>query len=322
VNRFIITIFRVFSIFTCGLALMSTRACQETYILGAGTNLATPVASTTPDNNDDDDSVITTTPTISPSASVTPIATLNPQITATPVPNLISTPTPIPTVQSASITGIFAEVANSTINSNKNTTQLSKNSSFGNNNRNWLGEAFKDNNSSNDNSNSEATSSEESWIDSDNDGYSDELERSLNSDPEKFGDLKITPKSSYIARMKINDRDLDGLPDEQEYLLETDSGKYDTDGDSCPDSLEVISESDPNDALSNPDDQDSDCLSDNLEKQLNLDYSNPDTDNDGIEDGQEYIIGSNPNLVDSDNDGISDKIEIKSLKSDPLVKDT
>ena len=47
-----------------------------------------------------------------------------------------------------------------------------------------------------------------------------------------------------------------------------------------------------------------------------------DTDGDGLTDEQEEKIGTNKNNVDTDGDGLSDFLEVTSLETDPLMKDT
>jgi hypothetical protein len=117
-------------------------------------------------------------------------------------------------------------------------------------------------------------------IDSDNDGWPDQYEEKLGSDPK---DLRSTPDPSA-------DPDLDGLVNEKERNWGTDPTDPDTDNDNLSDFQEVTWEkSDP----------------------LDLD-----TDKDGLNDFYEVLYGTNPRLPDSDGDGWLDKAEIDA-GSDP-----
>ena len=117
-------------------------------------------------------------------------------------------------------------------------------------------------------------------IDSDSDGWPDQYEIKLGTDP---NDLKSIPDP-------IADNDLDGLMNEKERDFGTDPTDPDTDNDRLSDYQEVTwKKSDPCDA---------------------------DTDNDGLNDFEEILNGTNPRLPDSDGDGWLDKAEIDAL-SDP-----
>ena len=48
----------------------------------------------------------------------------------------------------------------------------------------------------------------------------------------------------------------------------------------------------------------------------------PDTDGDGLDDAEELTLGTNINLVDSDNDGLSDYTEVRTTKTNPNALDT
>lgn len=104
------------------------------------------------------------------------------------------------------------------------------------------------------------------------------------------------------------DDDNDGLTDEQEKTLGTDSLKADSDGDQVKDNADNF----PSDQTEWRD-TDGDGLGDN--KDL-------DDDNDGIFDFEEvYELGTNPLNRDTDNDGLSDKEEVDK-KTDPKKEDT
>lgn len=158
--------------------------------------------------------------------------------------------------------------------------------------------------------------------DSDNDGLTDAQELKLGSDPAKV------------------DSDDDGINDEVEIGKNIDD-PLDTDEDGI---LNLIDKDDDNDKLStrlelqigtNPlsDDSDADGLKDNVELRdkssksdeiLNTDgdqYINAvdnDDDNDKILTSVELKIGTNPLLIDTDNDGIPDNVEIGENSASPL----
>jgi hypothetical protein len=117
-------------------------------------------------------------------------------------------------------------------------------------------------------------------IDTDNDGWPDQYEIKLGSDP----------KDSINTPDPLADEDMDGLLNEKEKEWGTDPTDPDTDNDNLSDYQEVTWEkSDP-------------C--------------NADTDNDGLNDFYEIIYGTNPRIPDSDGDGWLDKAEVDA-GSDP-----
>lgn len=111
------------------------------------------------------------------------------------------------------------------------------------------------------------------------------------------------------------DPDEDGLTNLQEFLLATNPGKADSDGDGLTDGAEV------NVHFTNPllADTDGDGLTDGAEVTIhNTDPKLADTDGDGLSDWQEiYAYATNPVVADTDNDGFSDGVEIR-LRSNPL----
>lgn len=117
-------------------------------------------------------------------------------------------------------------------------------------------------------------------VDSDNDGWTDQYEEQLGSDPK---DSKNMPDP-------LGDNDLDGLVNEKERDWNTNPIDPDTDNDNLSDYQEVTWEA------SDPD--------------------NADTDNDGLNDFNEVLQGTNPRIPDSDGDGWLDKAEIDA-GSDP-----
>nr|WP_104398785.1 M4 family metallopeptidase [Vibrio penaeicida] len=74
-------------------------------------------------------------------------------------------------------------------------------------------------------------------------------------------------------------------------------------------------------------DSDSDGMSDSWENKYGYDPQNAgdaslDGDNDNLTNLEEHNVGTNPNLSDSDNDGLSDYIEINDSHSNPTIHDT
>ena len=108
-------------------------------------------------------------------------------------------------------------------------------------------------------------------LDSDNDGWSDQYEKKLGSDP---NDSNNTPDP-------LADIDLDRLINEKERDWGTDPTDPDSDNDNLSDNQEVTWK------ISDPCD--------------------PDTDNDGLNDYEEVLNSTNPRFPDSDGDGWLDK---------------
>ncbi|MFX0022090.1 MAG: NosD domain-containing protein [Candidatus Hermodarchaeota archaeon] len=128
------------------------------------------------------------------------------------------------------------------------------------------------------------------WIDTDNDGLSDEKEIEIGTDPldpdtDDDGLLDGEEINDYNSDPLDADSDEDGLTDGNEVMiLEIEAGAFqDTDGDSLPDIVD------------------------------------PDSDGDSLTDGEEVsTYGTNPRDIDTDDDGISDSIEILNYGSNPL----
>lgn len=140
--------------------------------------------------------------------------------------------------------------------------------------------------------------------DSDGDGLSDVLEKSLGT--------------SAV----LSDSDRDGLSDYDEVkVYGTDPTKSDTDSDGLTDKQEVIQ------FLTNPllADSDADGLNDKAEisSDPRTDPLESDTDGDGLSDGDEVNdYGTNPTSVDSDSDTLRDNVEIFNLGTNPLSSDS
>lgn len=153
--------------------------------------------------------------------------------------------------------------------------------------------------------------------DSDAGGVTDGNEVKLGLDPSNKSD----DNSDFS-----NDQDKDGLTDEEEKKLGTDPDNPDTDSDGLTDGHEVnTSETDPlskdtdnggaNDGIEldrgqNP----------NEEKDDNADLV--DNDSDGLNGHEERENGTNPNLSDTDEDGLSDGLEVNTHKTSPINPDS
>ncbi|YCM44414.1 LamG-like jellyroll fold domain-containing protein [Verrucomicrobiaceae bacterium 227] len=103
------------------------------------------------------------------------------------------------------------------------------------------------------------------------------------------------------------DSDLDTLTNAEEFALNTDPTKKDTDGDGIDDNEEI--NTDPNKA-----DTDGDGLNDKDERDLYFtDPNKVDSDDDTLSDGDEVLVHTtDPNKADTDEDTFSDSIEINS----------
>lgn len=122
--------------------------------------------------------------------------------------------------------------------------------------------------------------------DADGDGLPDWWERLYGLDP-------------LVAQPPETDSDGDGLPDLFEYATShTHPLRADSDGDGMPDKWEVDHGLNPlaNDALEDP-------------------------DGDGLANIDEFRAGTDPRNPDTDGDGLSDGMEVRSARSDPLVRD-
>jgi hypothetical protein len=175
---------------------------------------------------------------------------------------------------------------------------------------NWLGSAFL---------NGPVQGADSSALDSDRDGFTDQVEREVGSDSQSSQSFpRVEQTVSFVDRLKSFDSDNDGALVTDEKTLGLNPTKADSDGDGCPDGIEIVSDSNPLDALDVPLDTDGDCVADKFEKQFGSSLDSRDTDSDQLEDGEELIYGTDPTSQDSDGDGILDGYEIKN-RFDPVV---
>jgi hypothetical protein len=133
---------------------------------------------------------------------------------------------------------------------------------------------------------------------------------------------KLTKSSLGVTNLHPdeNDKDGDGLSDDQEKELGTNPNNPDSDGDGLNDGAEVNTiKTDP----LNPD-TDGDGLNDGDEVFTHkTDPNKPDTDGDGLNDGDEVNkYKTDPLKPDTDGDGLNDGDEVLKLKTDPLKADT
>jgi len=137
-----------------------------------------------------------------------------------------------------------------------------------------------------------------------------------------------------------NDNDNDGLPNYFETLIETDPDNWDTDSDGLSDGWNYGSFKGEFSIRTSPrmNDTDSDELLDGFEwfgwnvtintkdgPQLYYYSSSPlskDTDGDKLLDNEEYFYKTDPRNADTDNDALSDYLEIYKFKSDPTNPDS
>ncbi len=298
-----------------GIALLvcGTKACQTDYDVGSFASVS---------------NTATVTPNSTETATAGGTATPDPDNTPTPGPTEEpdATPTVDPTTEPSTITGDAAADDSSNLfqelsaagegDADERAAAASKTSPT---DANWLGKNFtKDR----DGTEGAAGADASGWLDSDGDGFSDEFENNVSSDPANPVDVPEASSSwsSLKARVRAVDSDLDGLTDAEERKYGSNPTLNDTDGDTRPDGAEVLSGGDPKRAVDRYLDTDGDGLSDAYEAEHGLNSTALDSDSDGLRDDLELVVGSNPLKVDSDGDGISDGKEFD-LGTDPTSAD-
>lgn len=280
---------------SAGLLLSGTKACQEDYDLGSrssGRETATP----TPTPTETDDGLGEETPTPTPVPTGSPTAT----VSASPTPDTA-------TAFLGALAAVAKEYSGKEEDSGPPSNRADLNSERGSLGGNWLGRSY-------------VKESNDELFDSDGDGYSDDLERSLGTDPRDEYAQPNPGASVLMNRFRGVDDDYDGLSNADEAKLGTNPNRADTDEDEVRDGAEFASDSDPLDPASMPVDRDGDGLSDRYEEEAGTNAALSDSDNDKLVDSIEVAIGTNPLMADSDGDGILDGREYQS-GSDPLVKD-
>ena len=138
------------------------------------------------------------------------------------------------------------------------------------------------------------------FADADRDGMADDWELAHGMNPADPTDA-------------ARDLDGDGLSNRMEFMLQTQVGSKDSDGDGVDDGSEVLTyKSDPLNG-----DTDGDGVSDSSELTHHTDPLSSDSDHDGLPDGDELTLyGTNPLAADTDGDGFDDGWELR-LGSDP-----
>lgn len=279
-----------------GVVVSGTDACQENYNFAAQASI-TPQASVTP------------TGSITPTGSATVTGTQSPQVTgsvtATPVESA-ATPDESPgTDQAFDDTNLFTELSRL---DSKSQDSVVGAATGGSGVDNWLGGAFQKDASG-------------AWVDSDGDGYSDDLEQDSGSDGRDGSSTPINVTVTRIEiRMRAVDGDLDGLSVAEETQRGTNQSSEDSDRDGKLDGAEVLSGGNPLAAGDLYQDADGDGLSDDFEKEKGMNPSVVDSDGDGLKDDREMVAGTNPLHADTDGDGISDAREMD-LGSDPTISE-
>lgn len=171
-------------------------------------------------------------------------------------------------------------------------------------------------------------------------GYTHPLDNDTDDDSyEQLANGTISPRHIYLFDMR-DGAEIHGrwivfinatTGDPEPRFIVTNPCIPDSDGDTAPGSLFLISDgyelsltppSDPNDA-----DTDDDGLIDglegmNIEESNHTDYNNPDTDNDGLNDMLDTLLPTDPRDPDSDDDFILDGDEYVKYHTDPSKNDT
>lgn len=155
-------------------------------------------------------------------------------------------------------------------------------------------------------------------------------------EPTNVFSLSVSQKGLYRLRVSNNgfspvghvlqysyesDIDGNGIPDSEEYWLDTALFEEDSDLDTMSDAIEIIYGTDPDSA-----DSDLDTMPDAYEFDNGFDPNDPadaleDADGDTLTNAQEYALGTDPFNIDSDFDKIPDNWEIQ-YGLDPLSDDS
>jgi hypothetical protein len=184
--------------------------------------------------------------------------------------------------------------------------------------------------------------------DTDGDGYSDQIETSLGTNPLDVNEHPLDTDGDFIPDATDPDDDNDGVLDVND--VDSLEPASDSDGDGYNDSLETQEGTNPLDVNEFPADNDGDGIPDSIDTDddndgvLDVNDVDPfdplsDSDSDGYSDIVETELSTNPlddnefpadndgdfipdaHDIDDDNDGLSDTDE-STLGTDPLVADT
>lgn len=252
------------------VVVCGTNACRDDYDFASQSNVPR-------DSTQTPDGTVTGTPTDTPTVTPTVSGTITP---GTPVAT--ATPsTPEDTEDSEEATGddLFNELSALGAKSSAGSSTVPGGAAA---TGNWLGEAF-------------SKEGEDEWVDNDADGFSDKLEETTGSDPQR---ADSTP--GEVVTTKLDNRI---KPDEVESVVSrmaNEAGGYE-------EGQEV--------------DSDDDGISDSIETERAMNPRAADSDGDGLRDDRELVLGTNPLRSDSDGDGISDSREYM-LGSDPTIPDS
>jgi hypothetical protein len=260
-------------------------ACREDYEFAARASLPGT-------GNNDDDTATPTATAASTSSNATPTATSSPTATVTPTAvvtlsptiTVIATVTTTSIVESASSRGAFSKQAfleiqkeqeqekKADVRNQQLIDQQHKDSQYPQSEDiNWLGNAFQNNKA--------AANDTRVPVDADNDGYTDQYEMILGTDPDNASSFpNFEPKTSINRRLS---------------LIPSDGNKSSALLRGMPSSSDSIHTHEV--------DSDRDGINDDLEVSLyGSDSFSVDTDEDGITDRQEITVGSDPILKDTE----------------------
>jgi hypothetical protein len=239
-------------VLSIGVIVSGTKACQEDYELGVQAKVpsATETVTGSPTLGDD-----TTTPTGSPTVT----GSVTPEEAGTTTPEAAETPAEEDDGTDGAENDLFAQL--SKLDDEGNSSDVRPGAvaaSISIKPENWLGGPF---NKRGDELKAAV------WIDSDSDGFSDELEEALGGDPH---DAEVTPKGALVTRLgeRVPSKSL---------TAQAKGDKVDSDSDGLPDSLEIIVGSNP--------------------RMI-------DSDGDGVSDGREFDLGADPVIPDERRDGV------------------
>lgn len=168
------------------------------------------------------------------------------------------------------------------------------------------------------------------FADSDLDNITDHIELLYGTDltnPDTDNDLASDWEEIFVFNKTNplwNDTDFDRLLDGEELLIYlTNATNPDTDDDSLGDWFEVTYNTDPLNPTDICNDTDADGLPMHLEHEYETNPNDPDSDNDLLSDGLEVLVyGTSPTSNDTDGDSLSDYYELFVSLTNPLSWDS